>query len=41
MLDFEEAEENLLLVDIAFGLFGSHSLAYYQRGTPMLSCMHF
>jgi Ser/Thr protein kinase RdoA (MazF antagonist) len=33
MLDFEEAEENLLLIDIAFGLFGSHSLAYSARHT--------
>jgi Ser/Thr protein kinase RdoA (MazF antagonist) len=33
MLDFEEAEENLLLIDIAFGLFGSHSLAYTTRRT--------
>ncbi len=33
MLDFEEAEENLLLVDVAFGLFGSHSLAYTARHT--------
>lgn len=33
MLDFEEAEENLLLVDIAFGLFGSHSLAYTKKHT--------
>ena len=33
MLDFEEAEENFLLVDIAFGLFGSHSLVYTARHT--------
>ena len=33
MLDFEEAEENVLLVDIAFGLFGSHSLTYTARHT--------
>lgn len=33
MLDFEEAEENLLLLDIAFGLFGSHSLTYTARRT--------
>ena len=36
MLDFEEAEENLLLVDIAFGLFGSHSLAYSAQHTHAL-----
>ena len=34
MLDFEEAEENLLLVDVAFGLFGSHSLAYTSAAHP-------
>ncbi len=33
VLDFEEAEENLLLIDIAFGLFGSHSLAHSARHT--------
>lgn len=33
MLDFEEAEENLLLVDLAFGLFGSHSLTYTKKRT--------
>jgi Ser/Thr protein kinase RdoA (MazF antagonist) len=33
VLDFEEAEKNLLLVDIAFGLFGSHSLATNARHT--------
>jgi Ser/Thr protein kinase RdoA (MazF antagonist) len=33
MLDFEEAGENLLLVDIAFGLFGSHSLATSRQQT--------
>ncbi len=33
LLDFEEAEENLLLLDIAFGLFGSHSLACTPRRT--------
>ncbi len=36
MLDFEEAEENLLLVDIAFGLFGSHSLATSRLQTRAL-----
>jgi Ser/Thr protein kinase RdoA (MazF antagonist) len=36
LLDFEEAEENLLLIDIAFGLFGSHSLAYTARHTHTL-----
>lgn len=36
MLDFEEAEENRLLIDIAFGLFGSHSLAYTARRTHII-----
>lgn len=33
ILDFEEAQASPLLVDVAFGLFGSHSLVYSRRRT--------
>lgn len=33
VLDFEEAQVSPLLVDVAFGLFGSHALHYSRRDT--------
>jgi Ser/Thr protein kinase RdoA (MazF antagonist) len=33
LLDFEEAQLSPLLVDVAFGLFGSHALHYTRRRT--------